>query len=72
MTETIISIIQIIIAILLIVVVLVQNQGSGMGAVFGGNNSAYKTKRGADKFLFWTTIVLVIFFLGLALSRFIF
>lgn len=72
MTSTVIfTFVQIIVAILLIVVVLLQNRGTGMGAIFGGESNVYKVKRGAEKFLFWVTIVLVVLFLGLSLFRFI-
>jgi len=71
MTQDIISIIQIVISILLIICVLMQNRGSGVGALFGGEGNIYKTKRGAEKILFWATVVLVILFLGLALIRFV-
>ncbi len=71
MMENIFSIIQIVVAILLIVTILMQNRGTGMGAVFGGEGNVYRTKRGAEKFLFWSTIVLAIIFLILAILRFV-
>jgi preprotein translocase subunit SecG len=71
MNQDIISIIEVIVAILLMVAILMQNRGTGMGAVFGGEGNVYKTKRGAEKFLFWATIVLSVLFLGLALLRFL-
>ena len=58
----IVSIIQLVLAILLSITILMQQRGSGMGAVFGGSSGVYSTKRGVDKFLFYTTIVLVILF----------
>lgn len=58
------KIVQIVVAILLIIVILLQSKGSGLGSAFGGNSSVYLTKRGAEKKLFYTTIVLAtIFFL---------
>ncbi|MBI5621356.1 preprotein translocase subunit SecG [Candidatus Falkowbacteria bacterium] len=71
MNTAIISAIQIVVAILLIACVLLQNRGTGMGAVFGGEGNVYKTKRGAEKALFWATVVLAALFLGLALVVFI-
>lgn len=71
MSQNIISILEIIVSILLMAAVLLQNRGTGMGAVFGGEGNVYKTKRGAEKFLFWATVVLIILFLGLALIRFV-
>ncbi|PIZ98567.1 MAG: preprotein translocase subunit SecG [Candidatus Komeilibacteria bacterium CG_4_10_14_0_2_um_filter_37_10] len=64
-----IQIIQIIVSILLIVVVLLQNRGSGLGAAFGGDNAIYRTKRGAEKIIFITTIVLAVLFFVLALAQ---
>jgi len=60
-------IIQLIVAILLIICILLQQRGSGLGAAFGGEGSVYRTKRGAEKFIFTFTIILVVLFLGLAL-----
>lgn len=59
--------IQLIVAILLIVCILLQQRGSGLGAAFGGSDSVYRTKRGAEKMIFTLTIILAVLFLGLAL-----
>lgn len=62
--DRIITIIQVITLIVIIVTVLLQQKGQGLSAVFGGSNGYYKTKRGAEKFIFWTTIFAAfIFFL---------
>ena len=67
------SIIQVISAILLIVVVLLQHKGASVGGVFGGGGGAvYQTKRGFEKNLFITTIIISIIFLGTSLIAFIF
>lgn len=60
------ALIQIILGILLILVILIQQKGSGLGSAFGGDLSFYRTKRGAEKFLFWTTIVLASTFILLS------
>jgi preprotein translocase subunit SecG len=65
----ILDIIQIVVAILLIITILLQNRGSGLGAAFGGEDNIYMAKRGAEKFIFWATIVLAIIFLGLGVAR---
>lgn len=54
--KAIISLIQIILGILLILVIIIQQKGSGLGASFGGDLSFYRTKRGAEKLLFYATI----------------
>ncbi len=56
-------IVQIVVSILLIVVILLQQSGSGLGATFGGEGNVYRTKRGAEKFIFTATIVLAAVFL---------
>lgn len=56
-------IIQIILGILLILVIIIQQKGSGLGASFGGDMSFYRTKRGAEKMLFYTTIGLSVAFI---------
>lgn len=62
-----ISLIQIILGVLLILVILIQQKGSGLGSTFGGDLSFYRTKRGAEKFLFWITIILACLFILLSL-----
>ena len=58
------DIIQIVVAGLLVVAILVQNKGTGLGAAFGGGEgNVYRTKRGVEKQLFITTIVLAVIFL---------
>lgn len=49
---------QIILAGLLILVIIIQQKGSGLGSTFGGDLSFYRTKRGAEKLLFYLTIIL--------------
>ncbi|MFA6534209.1 MAG: preprotein translocase subunit SecG [Patescibacteria group bacterium] len=69
--QNIISIAQVVVSVLLVAGVMVQNRGTGMGAVFGGEGNVYRTKRGAEKFIFWATVVLAFLFLALALTRFV-
>lgn len=56
--------IQIIISMALIILVLIQDRGEGIGESLGGTQSEgyAKTKRGMDKTLHTTTIILVIAF----------
>lgn len=60
----IIPYIQIVVSILLIVTVLLQQSGSSLGGAFGGADdvTSKRTRRGFEKTLFNTTIVLVILF----------
>ncbi len=63
------NVIHIVVSILLIISILLQSRGAGLGSMFGGEGNIYKTKRGAEKTIFVSTIVLAIAFLGLALAN---
>jgi len=54
--------IQIILSIILTVAILLQQSDAGVGGVLGGGDSGglYRTRRGFEKFLFITTIVIAI------------
>lgn len=51
---------QIILGILLILIIIIQQKGSGIGTSFGGDLSFYRTKRGAEKLLFYATIAIAL------------
>jgi preprotein translocase subunit SecG len=58
------QIVQIIVAVTLITLILLQTKGTGLGGIFGGDSSVYKSRRGVEKTLFNATIALsVVFFL---------
>ena len=58
-----IQIIQIIISVALIAIILVQAQGQGgLGGIFGGDSTVYRTRRGVEKTLFNVTIGLAVAF----------
>jgi len=63
MDKNFLSIIQIFLSISLIGLILIQAKGSGLGAAFGGDSGFYRTKRGFEKLLFYTTIVIAALFL---------
>ena len=65
----ILPIIQIVLAVLLTVAVLFQQSEAGAGGAFGGSDSvsAWRTRRGFEKFLFMGTIVLAVLFIAAAL-----
>lgn len=50
------QIVQIIISVALVISILLQARGAGLGSVFGGTGTVFKTRRGIDKMLFWTTV----------------
>lgn len=70
--KSVIFLIQIIIGILLVLVVLIQQKGTGLGTAFGGDLSFYRTKRGAEKLLFYATIMLSTIFILISLVGLIF
>lgn len=65
--KSVIYLLQIIVGVLLIVVVIIQQKGTGLGSAFGGNLGLYRTKRGAEKLLFYTTFVFSAIFIILSL-----
>ncbi|HOC96361.1 MAG TPA: preprotein translocase subunit SecG [bacterium] len=61
----ILKIVQIITALIIIVLVLLQGKNAGFANLFGaGSTNIYSTKRGAEKFLFYATIVVSIIFVA--------
>ena len=62
---TYLYIIQMIICVALIVAVLLQTKGTGLGGIFGGQSTVYKSRRGVEKTIFHVTI-------GLAVAFFLF
>ena len=61
--------IQIVISLLLVVTILLQQKGSGLSSTFGGGMMEYSTKRGAEKVIFYATVVLAVLFVGLLAAR---
>ena len=68
---TILNISQIVISVLLVTAILMQQGGGGLSNVFGGSSGGYRTKRGAEKFLFMATIALATLFLATAMLNII-
>lgn len=61
--------IQIGLAILVSAAILLQQRGTGLSSMFGGSSLEYSTKRGAEKIIFYATIVLVVLFLSVSVAR---
>ncbi len=53
---------QIVLSIGIVVLILLQAQGSGLGAAWGGGGETYHTRRGVEKVIFTATIVLTALF----------
>ncbi len=67
-----IPILQIIISVLIVVSILLQERSAGLSGIFGGEGGGfYQTRRGLEKIIFVSTIVLLIVFVGLAVFQLI-
>ena len=53
---------QIFVSALLIIAILLQSQGGGLGSAFGGQGEPYRSKRGMEKLVFYSTIGLAVLF----------
>jgi len=68
--EKVLTIVQILISVFLVASILLQQKGSGLGSTFGGDGgTGYSTRRGIEKVLFCSTIILALAFLAIALVR---
>lgn len=67
--KTALTIIQVVISILLIGAILMQQKGTGLSSVFGGEGNVYRTRRGVEKLVFFSTIVLAALFFAAALAN---
>lgn len=65
---TYLRIAQIIIASALIAAVLLQAKGAGLGGLFGGEGSIYKSRRGVEQTLFNLTILLAVLFFVISIA----
>lgn len=63
MIKQVLIVFQVLSGCLLIASILLQQRGSGLGAVFGGEGSVYRTKRGLEKILFFVSIFFSLIFL---------
>jgi protein translocase SecG subunit len=63
------AIAQIIVSVLLTGAILLQAQGSGLGSTWAGGGETYHTKRGVERVIFFSTIVLIVLFTALSLAN---
>ena len=59
----------IIITVLLAASILLQQRGSGLGDAFGADTAVYTSRRGAEKVLFYLTIIFGVSFVVLAVLQ---
>jgi protein translocase SecG subunit len=60
---------QIIISFLLIVLILIQGQSGGKGILWESMKSSYHTKHGAERTVFFLTIVVAVIFITAAIAN---
>jgi protein translocase SecG subunit len=66
----IVPIIQVILSAVIITLILLQERSSGMSGLLGGDNSGYyQARRGMEKTIFYSTIVLCVIFVALAVYQ---
>ena len=54
---------QIVIAIAVATSILLQARGTGLSSTFGGESTAYRSRRGLERTLFRLTVVLIVVFI---------
>jgi len=59
--------VQIGLSLLLILGILLQQRGAGLSSTFGGAGVGYSTKRGAEKVVFYFTIVIATLFIAVSI-----
>jgi preprotein translocase subunit SecG len=65
--QTPLIIAQMILAVALMAAILLQQRGTGLGGAFGGEITAYRSRRGIEKTLFRMTVVLAVLFVAFSL-----
>ncbi len=58
---------QMILAVALLASILLQQRGTGLGGAFGGEVTAYRSRRGIERTLFRLTVVLASLFVAFSL-----
>ncbi len=66
--ETVLSLVMMFIAIALIAILLLQVRGTG-SSLFGEATSTYRSRRGVERLLFRSTIVLAMVFIAVAIAN---
>ena len=62
-----------VLAALLVVGILLQQRGAGIGgALGGGSDASFSTRRGSEKTIFNGTVIVAILFFAVAIARLLF
>jgi protein translocase SecG subunit len=64
---------EIVLSVLLIAGIVLQQRGASLGGAFGADNfaSTFYKRRGAEKFLFTSTIIIAFLFIAVAIANFV-
>jgi len=65
--NTLLYYIQLAISVILVILIAIQQRGAALGAGFGGGGEVYSTRRGAQKKIYYATVVTAVAFLGLGI-----
>lgn len=65
---SLLNVAQTLLAVLLVITILFQGRGGGLGSAWGGDGQLYGTRRGVEKLLFRTTILLAIIFVLISVA----
>lgn len=68
----IIALSQIVLGVTLVILVLIQQRGGGLGVLGGLNTQFYGTRRGLEKIIFFSTIIIGTLFIFLTILTFLF
>ena len=63
--NTVLYYLQLAVSVILIILIAIQQRGAALGSGFGGGGEVYSTKRGAQKKIYYATIVAATVFLVL-------
>lgn len=62
-----VEILLLIISVIIMALVLLQQRSSGLGSAFGGSDTVFTSRRGAEKSLYRLTIIMGIVYIALGL-----
>ena len=65
--KSVVLIFQVVVSVLLILAILAQARGTGLSAVFGGEGGVFHKRRGAERVLSTSTVVLAVLFVASSL-----
>ncbi|HET8568529.1 MAG TPA: preprotein translocase subunit SecG [Candidatus Limnocylindria bacterium] len=63
----ILQVAQLVIAVAVAAAILLQARGTGLSSTFGGESTAYRSRRGIERTLFRLTVVLIVVFVLVSL-----